>query len=59
MRVAEAAVDTSNHTELEKRLMTQHRWFTRNELADWPEAVYPADLVDMIDSASLSQDLNA
>jgi len=28
--------------------MTQHRWFTLAELADWPEAVFPANLADMI-----------
>lgn len=49
VRVAEAAVDTAGHTELEKQVMTQHRWFTRAELADWHEAVYPENLADLID----------
>ncbi|WP_156317994.1 NUDIX hydrolase [Porphyrobacter sp. AAP60] len=49
VRVAEAAIDTSRHTVLEQRLMTQHRWFTRAELADWPEAVFPANLSAMIE----------
>ena len=48
VRVAEAVIDTSRHTALEQRLMTQHRWFTRAELADWPEAVFPANLNDLI-----------
>jgi len=30
--------------------MTQHRWFTLEELEDWPEAVFPADLATMIRS---------
>lgn len=52
LRVAEAAIDTSRHTALEQRLMTQHRWFTRAELADWPEAVFPETIIQMIDKAS-------
>jgi 8-oxo-dGTP pyrophosphatase MutT (NUDIX family) len=48
VRVAEARVDTSRHTALEQRLMTQHRWFTLAELESWPEAVFPANLAAMI-----------
>jgi len=50
VRVAEARVDTAGHTELEQRVMTQHRWFTLDELEDWPEAVFPVDLAAMIRS---------
>lgn len=52
VRVAEARIDTSRHTALEQRLMTQHRWFTRAELADWPEAVFPHNITEMIEEAS-------
>ena len=50
VRVAEAVIDTSRHTETELALMTQHRWFTLDELNDWPEAVFPVNLADMIRS---------
>ena len=50
VRVAETAIDTSRHTATEQALMTQHRWFTLDELADWPEAVFPAELADMMRS---------
>jgi 8-oxo-dGTP pyrophosphatase MutT (NUDIX family) len=50
VRVAEARVDTSRHTELEKALMTQHRWFTLAELESWPEAVFPVNLAAIIRS---------
>jgi 8-oxo-dGTP pyrophosphatase MutT (NUDIX family) len=50
LRVAESQIDTSRHTALEQRLMTQHRWFTLEELEDWSEAVFPADLATMIRS---------
>jgi hypothetical protein len=29
--------------------MTQHRWFTLAELRDWPEAIYPVNIADMIE----------
>lgn len=51
VRVADTAVSTAGHTELEQRLMTQHRWFTRAELENWHEAVFPVELAAMIRSA--------
>lgn len=51
VRVGAATIDTSGHTELERRLMTQNRWFTRIDLADWPEAIFPANLTELIDQA--------
>jgi 8-oxo-dGTP pyrophosphatase MutT (NUDIX family) len=52
VHVTEARIDTSRHTALEQRLMTQHRWFTRAELADWPEAVFPATINAMIEEVT-------
>lgn len=49
VRVAEARIDTVNHTELEKHVMTQHRWFTMAELRDWPEAIFPETIADIIE----------
>jgi 8-oxo-dGTP pyrophosphatase MutT (NUDIX family) len=50
VRVEKAEIDTSRHTEIEQALMTQHRWFTLDELESWHEAVYPAELAAMIRS---------
>ena len=50
VRVADTAVSTAGHTALEQALMTQHRWFTLDELENWHEAVYPVELADMIRS---------
>lgn len=50
VRIAEARIDTAGHTELEQQLMTQHRWFTLDELENWHEAVFPVNLADMIRS---------
>lgn len=44
VRVTETSVDTAGHTELEQQVMTRHRWFTRVELSDWHEAVFPDNL---------------
>ncbi|RNJ61937.1 MAG: NUDIX domain-containing protein [Porphyrobacter sp. IPPAS B-1204] len=50
VRVTEARIDTAGHTALEQALMTQHRWFTLDELDDWHEPVFPAELAAMIRS---------
>jgi 8-oxo-dGTP pyrophosphatase MutT (NUDIX family) len=50
VRVAEARVSTAGHTALEQKLMTQHRWFTLDELESWPEAVFPVELAAIIRS---------
>lgn len=52
IQVDEARIDTSRHTETERALMTQHRWFTMAELADWPEPIYPANLIELIQQHS-------
>ena len=50
LRVSEARIDTAGHTALEQKLMTQHRWFTLDELESWHEAVFPVNLAEMIRS---------
>ncbi|NQX94182.1 MAG: NUDIX domain-containing protein [Erythrobacter sp.] len=51
LRVADETITTVHHTELEQKVMTQHRWFELDELADWPEAIFPETLRDMIEGA--------
>ncbi|GGB27924.1 DNA mismatch repair protein MutT [Sphingomonas metalli] len=36
-------------TELERRVLHSWRWFAPAELADWPEAIFPADLAQMLE----------
>lgn len=50
IRTDRTAIDTSQHTELEQKLMTRHRWFTLNELSGWHEPLFPENLRDMIES---------
>ncbi len=52
--VQEAEIDTSRHTELEQKVMTQHRWFNLTELKNWHEAVFPENLAEIIRQASSS-----
>ena len=52
IRVEDEAINTANHTALEQKVMTQHRWFTRAELADWPEAIFPERLIAIIAQAT-------
>lgn len=41
-------IDTSRHTELERAVMREHRWFAPAELAGYPETIYPQDLAEML-----------
>lgn len=50
IRTATTEIATHGHTELERRVMAGWRWFTRAELADWPETIFPEDIVALLDS---------
>ena len=54
--VTASEVDPAGHTELERRVMTQWRWFTPSELAahdpDADGAIYPVDLAAMLAQTS-------
>jgi 8-oxo-dGTP pyrophosphatase MutT (NUDIX family) len=41
--------DTSGHTAIERELIKEFRWFTRAELADWHEPVFPVNLLELLD----------
>ena len=41
--------DISGHTDLERQIMRTCRWFTRAELADWPEPIFPPELLTLLD----------
>lgn len=48
VRVPVCDIVTHGHTELERKIMLQHRWFTPAELADWPEAIFPPEILDLL-----------
>ena len=53
--IAGGDVDSSRHTALERRVMTEWRWFARDEIAGWPETIYPADLAAMLEATDRVQ----
>lgn len=48
VRTEATDIDTAAHTELERRVMQTYRWFARDELAGWPETIFPEDLAGML-----------
>jgi 8-oxo-dGTP pyrophosphatase MutT (NUDIX family) len=54
VRVPLFELDTSGHTELERRIMQEHRWFTRVELASWHEPIFPPEVLDLLDREAIS-----
>lgn len=48
VRAPAAAIDTAGHTALERRVMTQWRWFALADIAALDEAYYPADIGDIV-----------
>ena len=48
VRAPDQRIDTSRHTELERAVMREHRWFALHEIDGWPESIYPLDLADML-----------
>jgi 8-oxo-dGTP pyrophosphatase MutT (NUDIX family)/ribosomal protein S18 acetylase RimI-like enzyme len=52
VRTEAAEIATSGHTELERRVMREWRWFTRAELAAHDEAIFPENLPAMLDLAA-------
>ncbi len=50
IRAPSSEIVTHGHTELERRVMQRWHWFTREELSDWPEKMFPEDIVAMLDA---------
>jgi 8-oxo-dGTP pyrophosphatase MutT (NUDIX family) len=49
VRAPHAAIDTSGHTALERRVMTRWRWFDRADLTRHDEPYFPEDLPAILD----------
>lgn len=50
VRADAPAIDTAGHTPLERAVMREWRWFTRAELREHPEAIFPRDLAELLDA---------
>ena len=54
IRVPACEITTHGHTELEREIMREHRWFTRAELADWAEPIFPPQIQLLLDREAVS-----
>lgn len=49
LRADNPVIDFSGHAASEQAVMREYRWFARDEIADWPEVIYPLDMADMLE----------
>ena len=49
IRVPASEIATHGHTELEREIMREHRWFTLAELRDWHEPIFPPEILNLLD----------
>ena len=54
VRVPESEIATHGHTDLEREIMREHRWFTRAELADWSEPIFPPEVLNLLDCEAIA-----
>ena len=54
IHVPACEIATHGHTELEREIMREHRWFTRAELADWDEPIFPPQIQLLLDREAVS-----
>jgi len=47
-RTAVTEIDTSGHTEIERAMMREHRWYAREDIAGITENYWPQDLAGLI-----------
>ena len=54
IHVPACEIATHGHTDLEREIMREHRWFTRAELADWAEPIFPPEILTLLDLEAVS-----
>ena len=53
VRVDDCTLSSDGHTELERRVMTAHKWWNRADLIASDEIIYPEDIVALLDRVVL------
>ena len=48
VRAEALEISFDNHTETERAVMQEYRWFALPEIDDWPETIFPENLCDLI-----------
>jgi 8-oxo-dGTP diphosphatase len=54
VRVTDCAISADGYTELERRVMTDHRWWTLDELRETRQTVFPDDLADLVEASLIA-----
>ena len=54
IHVPACEIATHGHTDLEREIMREHRWFTRAELADWAEPIFPPEILTLLELEAVS-----
>ena len=49
VRVEDCTLSSDGHTELERRVMTAHRWWARDDLETSIEIIFPEDIVALVE----------
>ena len=52
VKAADNALSREHWTELERQVMAEHRWWSRAELAETQEVVFPENLLEMLPEPS-------
>jgi len=53
VRTTATAISSAGWTDLEKELMSCHRWWSVDDLAQTAETVFPENLIEMLSSAAV------
>lgn len=48
VRTTSFTPDCTGHTDLERELIKEFRWFSAAELAEWHEPVFPVNILDLL-----------
>ena len=54
--VPASEIATHGHTDLEREIMRDHRWFTRAELREWAEPIFPPEILNLLESETGDSD---
>ena len=57
IRVPASEIATHGHTDLEREIMRDHRWFSRAELGDWHEPIFPPEILSLLDSEAVPRSI--
>ncbi|WP_404711089.1 NUDIX hydrolase [Sphingomonas sp. MMS24-J13] len=49
IRVDDCKISSDGYTDLERRMMTEHRWWNRSDLIASSEIIYPEDIVALVE----------